>query len=236
MENKKHEILLGLTTTPGSDWRRKVDEMNKFDIKRIALFPTFLGLQQRKELYALLEKIEGLEIPHVHLRGDMELWELNLLVQKYGARVFNLHSVQEFPVLHDYSKYTKQIYLENTPGFMPSDEEIDKCNGFCVDFSHWEDGMRRKDFLYDGFAEKIKKNNIGCCHVSAIRDNASLARFHSHDTENPISDFHYFEELSEFDYLVKYTQYLPPFISLELENSFEEQLRVKKYLEKILEI
>mgnify|MGYP000054681782 CR=1 FL=1 len=48
MENK-HEILLGLTTTPNSDWKGKVEEMKKFGIKKIALFPTFLPIEKRKE-------------------------------------------------------------------------------------------------------------------------------------------------------------------------------------------
>ncbi|MDD5464316.1 MAG: hypothetical protein PHP62_04145, partial [Candidatus Moranbacteria bacterium] len=68
----KHEILLGLTTTPKSDWRGKVEEMKKFGIKQIALFPTFLKIDDRKELYKLLEDIDGLEIPHVHLRDDFK--------------------------------------------------------------------------------------------------------------------------------------------------------------------
>jgi len=38
----KRNILLGLTTTPRSDWRGKVEEIKKFKIKELALFPTFL--------------------------------------------------------------------------------------------------------------------------------------------------------------------------------------------------
>ena len=54
MGNKK--ILLGLTTTPGSDWRKKVSEIDKLGLKELALFPTCLNEQERKELYGLLEK------------------------------------------------------------------------------------------------------------------------------------------------------------------------------------
>lgn len=38
------------------------------------------------------------------------------------------------------------------------------------------------------------------------------------------------------DYVKKYKKYLSDIISIELENSFKEQLKVKQYLEKILEI
>lgn len=70
----KHKILLGLTTTPKSDWREKVKEIEKFGIKELALFPTFLSPDERKELYTLLEKTKIKNIPHVHLRDDMEEW------------------------------------------------------------------------------------------------------------------------------------------------------------------
>jgi len=53
MEKK---ILLGLTTTPKSDWREKVREIEKFRIKEIALFPTMLEMKGRKKLYGLLER------------------------------------------------------------------------------------------------------------------------------------------------------------------------------------
>ncbi|HAV11803.1 MAG TPA: hypothetical protein DCX32_04675 [Candidatus Moranbacteria bacterium] len=50
-------------------------------------------------------------------------------------------------------------------------------------------------------------------------------------------DCHYLKKNKEIDYLKKYRNYLPEYISLELENGFERQLEVKKYLEeKILNI
>lgn len=88
--NKK-EILLGLTTTPKSNWIRKIDQIDEYKIKKIALFPTFLKIEDRKELYDLLEKTCLEEIPHVHLRDDMEEWELEMYIQKYNTQVFNIH-------------------------------------------------------------------------------------------------------------------------------------------------
>ena len=48
------KILLGLTTiAEGGEWKNKVKEIDKLDIKEIALFPTCLNLAERKELYQL---------------------------------------------------------------------------------------------------------------------------------------------------------------------------------------
>lgn len=225
----KHEVLLGLTTTPKSDWRGKVEEMKKFGIKRVALFPTFLGVKERKELYGLLEQIEGLEIPHVHLReNDMENWELELFENRYKTQVYNIHQEQyEIEVLKD---ITHKIFVENRFKFIPKDV-VEKFAGICVDFSHMEDGRLRKWSRLDPIWDIIDSYKIGCCHVSAIKK----SRW------NPINlyfgfDRHSFKNFSDFDYMLKHKQYLPAYISLELENTFEQQLEAKRYLEKILEL
>jgi len=44
----KRKVLLGLTTTFGSDWRAKIKEIDKLKIQEIALFPTCLGEKNRK--------------------------------------------------------------------------------------------------------------------------------------------------------------------------------------------
>jgi len=41
-------------------------------------------------------------------------------------------------------------------------------------------------------------------------------------------------ELKDLDYMKNYEEFWPPIISLELENTFEEQLKAKEYLEKII--
>lgn len=228
MGNKK--ILLGLTTTPDSDWREKVKEIEKLKIKEIALFPTFLEAGKRKELYDLLEKTGIEKIPHVHLRpGDMPLEELEYFAKKYYTEVFNIHSPREFPLNFDYSKYKKITYLENTD-FVPNKKEIKELgNGLCVDFSHWENGIKKNNKDYVNFEELIKNNEIGCCHISGISEKLFLYKHCE-----PAYDIHTVKNLSELNYIKKYLKYLPDIISIELENSFEEQIKVKEYLEKII--
>ncbi|HAS00163.1 MAG: hypothetical protein US57_C0013G0008 [Candidatus Moranbacteria bacterium GW2011_GWC2_37_73] len=222
----KHEILLGLTTTPKSDWRGKVEEMKKFGIKKIALFPTFLRVEQRKELYELLEQIEDLEIPHVHLRDDMEQWELDLFENKYKTQLYNVH-IKHVSVL-TYRQYLSKIYVENHFCILPI-EVIESCAGICFDVSHLESSRIRRRSEYAQIIDTLKKYTVGCCHISGVNKNLF-------NIKNYFIGFdrHYMKNLKELDYIGQYRQYLPYYISLELENSFEQQLRAKEYIEKII--
>lgn len=227
MGNRK--ILLGLTTTPTSNWREKIEECKKFNITEIALFPTFIPLLERQELYKLLEKSPVKSIPHVHLRNDMETWELDLLIEKYGTQVFNIHSRKaKYNFNYEkFAKYKHMIYLENQE-HIPADSEIEMFAGYCIDFTHWASDFVRGSITrkksYRNFEEKIRKFGAGVGHVSAIR---SFLGFLNYDS-------HIMHELKDLDYMKSYLEFLPPIISLELENSFEEQLKAKAYLEKIL--
>ena len=177
MGNKK--ILLGLTTTPRSDWREKIREIEQFKIKEIALFPTALGFEERKELYFLLEKTSMESVPHVHARGqDMGPEELEYLIKKFKTKVFNLHSSNDFQNQpeyqnnYDYGILKDNIYLENTI-FNPTVAELDEYAGLCVDFSHWENfkldpALKKFDDELEALAKKYK---IGCAHISSVIKN-----------------------------------------------------------------
>ncbi len=219
MTNKK--ILLGFTTTRGSDWRKKIEDIKRLNITEIALFPTCLDLGQRQELYALLKETAVNNIPHVHLRSDMTVNEIEYLRDTYHVQYFNIHPTSsDYPFLYDYTKYASQIYVENSND-VPSLEDLNKYAGICLDFSHWETG----DGVYNGLEELVMKYPIGCCHVSAYRFVWSRLC---------MCDDHTYYNLSDFDYMKKYVQYLPDVISLELENNFDEQLKAKEYLEKLI--
>ena len=226
MENSK--ILLGLTTSPRSNWREKIEECKKFGISEVALFLTFLDLPERQELYKLLEKSPVKSIPHVHLRNDMETEEIDFLIEKYKIQVFNIHSLKSKDKF-DYeklAKYKSMIYLENQ-GRVPKESEVEMFAGFCIDFAHWASdfegsNLRRKS--YRNFEEKIRKFGVGVGHVSAIRSFLGFVN----------CDSHMMRELKELDYMKSYLDFLPPIVSLELENTFEEQLKAKAYLEEMI--
>jgi|WetSurMetagenome_2_1015567.scaffolds.fasta_scaffold104955_3 hypothetical protein len=231
----KRKILLGLTTTPGSDWREKAKEVDRLNLEEIALFPTFLEINERKELYKLLENTRLKKIPHVHLRDDMEEWELDLFDKKYETEVYNIHPCQED--LNFLKKITnkKKCFVENCEIIDELFFEIaNACGGICLDISHWEDECLKKG--YDKFPDRINDFKIGCSHISAI--SSSVGEYEHYRTKEIFNYYssHRLDKLSELDYVKKYVKYLPKYVSIELENSFQEQLKIKEYLEKIINI
>lgn len=234
--NGKKNILLGLTTTPGSDWRTKILEIDKLQIKEIALFPTFLKKEDRFELYSLLSKTHVKSIPHVHLRDKMQEDELDYLVDKYNVRVFNVHGNDDVIKKYRSSKYRGMIYVENLEKI--NDEflrSLEVFSGICLDVSHWEDiGVVQGEKSYKKFEKLLETHKIGCSHVSAMTKEAMF--YENYRTKENIKFYsrHYMRDLSELDYLKKYLKYLPNLVSIELENSFEEQLNIKSYLDKII--
>jgi len=230
------KILLGLTTTPDANWRGKIKEIKKMALKEIALFLTGIGRTERRELYSLLEDTPIENIWHVHLRNDMEVGELEYLVEKFNVKAFNIHPMSSrYPFEFDYSEFASMIYIENV-GVLPALGELKKVGGLCVDFSHWQDARLQDNQQYDfDMKAMLEIFKVGCSHISAI--SPIIEKFKDTNFPGVIYETystHRSENLEDFDYMKKYLMYLPELISLELENSFAEQLKIKTYLEKII--
>jgi len=229
------KILLGLTTTYGSDWRRSIREIDELQISEIALFPTCLKAVERKEYFLELEKTSLKSVPFTHVRTDMSRNEINFLRDKYNCHLFNIHVddlTEKF--LSDVKDIKDEFFVENGENYQINDvfwEIASKIGGLCVDFSHWHDyGTLRKDPAYQTFREKISKYKIGCSHLSAIRSNPVLKANLKGDTE-PFYSNHMLKNLHEMDYLEDYKPYLPEICAIELSDSLTEQLKVKEYIE-----
>jgi len=219
-------ILPTITTTRGSNWKEKIKEAKNLGLKEVCFFLTCLNLEQRKEFYKLAENSKIKESPLVHLRSDMELWELDYLKENYNTKVFNIHYDLKFPLLHDYSKYRDIIYVENVGD--PLDENnLKEFAGICLDISHLEDDRLLNKEKFNHNIKIIEKYPIGCNHVSAIGKETHIDK----DEGLPRYDMHHFKDLSEFDYLKKYPKgYFSNFIAIELESSLKDQLKVIEYI------
>ncbi len=225
------KILVSLTTLIGDEWKKKIEEIDALKIKEISLFLTGLAEKKRKELYALLEKTGLQEIPHVHARTDMSPAELEYLAKKYKTRAFNIHPLAEYPLSFDYSKYALLIYVENA-ALIPTDDDLEKFGGLCLDLAHWENEKLSGNAAYDQeLSGKAEKYKIGCVHISAIREKPVPTVVTAKEIKY---DSHFLKELQNLDYVKKYLAYLPDILSIELENPLKEQLEAKKYLEEIL--
>lgn len=237
MANKK--ILLGLTTITAGEWKNKVREIDELELKEIALFATCLGIEQRKELYDMLERTKLENIPHIHLRHDMESWELDYLVERFKTQVFNLHARKEvIDFIKQNEKYQDRIFVENTQ-LMNADfiDVLKNCAGVCLDLAHWESfGFLKKEKGYEILPELLKKYKIGCNHIAAVK--REQVHYHDKISGQDFYDYsdHNLNELSELDYVKKYKDYLADIISIELENPLKRQLEVREYLIKILNL
>ena len=234
------KILLGLTTVTREEWRSKVREIDELGIREISLFPTCLNINERQELYQLLEKTKLEKIPHVHLRSDMELAELDYFADRFKTKIFNIHSEKSsHPCLADYAKYHKDIYVENMEAEPPTENDLKKYAGLCIDLSHWESGCLLRGPDYKGnirMLDLAQRHKIGVNHISAIKPKPFTRHDESTDKDFYHYGSHWLENLGEMDYVKKYRNYLADIISIELENSLKRQMEVKKYLERILEL
>jgi len=224
----KTNVLPAITTFQ-SDWRAKIKEIDDIKIEEIALFPTVLNLEERKEYYDLISKTGIKSIPHVHIRDDYEEWELDFLSKYYNSKVFNTHANPATPALLDRcSKYRKQIFIENC--FVIDKkffEQVELCGGICIDFSHWCDARLLKWRGYEKFTERIDNYKVGCSHASAIlkfpyKDARYGIMYNDHEAKN----------VNDYDYLKEYLEYIPDYVSIELTNPLSFQMEVKNYLEK----
>lgn len=225
------KILVSLTTLSENGWKEKVEEISKNKIEEIALFLTGLNEKGRKELYLELGKTSVRSIPHVHIRTDMHPKELKFLIEYFKTKIFNIHPLSEYPLVYDYSDYASRIFLENAQN-VPSDEELQRFGGLCVDFTHWENETLLGNSLYEkNIRRKAEIYPIGCGHVSAVSKELTPSVI----DENKLAyDSHILKSPEELDYIKKYKKYIPDIVSLELENPISEQLEAKKYIETMI--
>lgn len=225
-------IFPAITTTDGKHLE-KIREADLLGIAEVCLFPTVLELKGREALYKFLEKSAIRKIPLVHLRSDMEIWELDFFVKNFKTEVFNIHSPRDHPFLYDHAKYRKQIYIENTLPSPFEEEEVRNFAGICIDFAHLEDSRLGEPADYHHNIQMIERFPCGCAHISAVRKTPG----YGHGVKRKVYNFHYLKKLSELDYLKRYPRsYFPPVIALELENSLAEQLKIRDHLVNLLEI
>jgi hypothetical protein len=222
-EKISERILVGITGDKENHWREKIEEIEKFGIKRVALFLERFGRKQRLKIYSVLSYSNIKEIPLVHIRNDMAREELVFLANNFSPTYFTIHE-SSFEVLEKWKGFYKKLFLEmDADDFVSELVEVKRIGGFCVDLSHFKMELRKwsKEFEYI-FKRKHIPHYFDCNHLNG------------YSPENN-DDLHIVKSLKDFDYL----RTLPKFIfgnviALEVENSIFEQLEFKKYLSEFL--
>ncbi len=214
-----------LTSTDKSQIPINLAQITKLNIKSICLFLTCLEKDERAALFDQLKKSPIVNIPFVHLRSDMDGFEIDYLIKNFNTQIFNTHSQKEHPIKYDLSKYKNQIYIENTSGEF-DEETIKDFAGICIDFSHLEHARKANETIYNKLISQIEKYPCRCCHISAIKEKPVFDK-----EQNGLRyDYHFLEEMAEIDYLIKYKKYFPEIMALELENTIEKQLEIINHL------
>lgn len=218
--------LNGDWVSPGSgDWRSFVSDASELGLAEVCLFITGLEKNGREELYGLLEKTKIKRIPLVHLRSDMAADEIEYLIKRFGAQVFNTHMERINPLEHDLSQFKDKIFIENHP--LPFDEqELQRWAGICWDAAHLEACRIKAPDVYRQNIEMMERFPIGCAHLSAIREKMPAG-------VRP--DWHTLFDLADMDYLKKYpAKFFPKVMALELTNPLSRQLEICAYVRKLL--
>jgi len=215
------EFYPSITTTPGADWRKMIEEASELGLKEVCFFPTCLGRRGRTEAMERLLR-SGIErIPLVHLRTDMGEEEITWFWDNFGTRHFNIHSPLEHPLEHDWGKYRRNILIET--GSVAINGETGGWAGVCPDFSHVENYRLLRDRRYGQHLAAIGMYPRGAAHINGIGE---LRAGHY--------DRHWVENQGQLDYLRRYLGYLPEICALEMENPIREQLRMREYLREMI--
>lgn len=229
-----NNILLGLTTIWGSDWREKIREINLLGISELALFPTVLGAEERKEFYDLLKQSHLKKTPFVHLRTDMQRWEVDFFIEYFGAEIFNIHpGAEAMQFLRENSDIKNLIYTENCLDMTDYEETLKLSAGICLDISHFEDfALRQNTPGQERFRELLNKYPVGCTHLPAVR--AEKYEALTHGERFMVYESHTLSSLSEVDYIKNHKRFIGKYNAIELSNTLREQIKIKEYLEKLL--
>lgn len=216
------KIYLGITGEKDIDWKNKIAEINKLNLKEAAVFIERFKKLQRENLYKALLKSSIKRVPLVHFRNEADKGEVRFFMENFGTRYFNIHE-DSFKILDKWKGYWKNLLLEmNYDSKVAEDVKVKKIGGFCVDLSHFKAAMAKKteEYYYTFF----RRYNIKfiCNHLNGYSPSLN-------------EDLHTITNLKDFDYL----KTLPKFvfgeiIALEVENSIKEQIKFKKYITSLL--
>ena len=226
--NLKNRIYPGITCTSAirnkDHWRSQLKEINLLGIKEVALFPTTLGVQERKVLYKELEKSCIKKIVLVHLRGeDFTEKELEYFYKRWKTRLFNCHD-NHFDLLYKkFPKFRKNIVLElNYDDKMKNKLPPNKMGGFCIDLAHLNCAKKRHKIEWDYVIKHLKDTKFMANHLNGY-------------SKVKKRDLHFVNSVKELDYLKELpTKVFGKVIGLEMENSIKKQLEFKDYIVDLL--
>lgn len=150
----------------------------------------------------------------------------------FDTKLFNTHITFRYPLQYNLEKYRKCILIKNHSNPVFTKEEIGHFGGICLDICHLEKVRLAFPSSYQQTLEIIKEYPIKANHISVL---SPYIVFRPTMTKN--YDEHHFINLKDFYYLKSIPEkFFSQYLALGLRNNISDQLKVKTYLEEMLNL
>lgn len=226
-------IVVGVVARPDSDWRGALSSVASLGITEIALFLTALDFEGRRDLYRSLDGAGLVSVPYVQLAADTKDWEPLYLSEKFGTSAFSVAArADTAKIISSLGEAHHPILLENPEekaahAFF-SDETISAAGaaGICLDAGALERDRLRDKKSYQSVIAALDHNSIGATFITPVFESRWREMMGHPQRLSSLSQLHYVKHFP--------AAYLSKIVALKLDNSLEEQLEVRAYLESFL--
>jgi hypothetical protein len=231
---KKKNILVSLMIKPKLDWRDDLDNLTSLALTEIALFFDAVTIDERREVYRLLESSGLKNIPVVHITNDWQSWELDYLTTTYQTALFIL-AIDNKALLFITSSadYAEKIILTNPATLKFSslftDEILTRSavSGVCLDLKILEQNRRSNNKKYQTTIHVLDHHALKATSLGPVSD---------HWFKNLLTPQNrHLTSLTELNYLKNIpSNCLAEMIIINCDNCLAEQIEIKKYLESFI--
>lgn len=222
MPSWEKRIIVGLTGRNAKQVITKMRDAQKLGITEAGLFLEVLHPSARRKVYDELLKTKIKSFPLVHIRNDMQKWELDFLEKLLHPKYYTIHE-STFKYLAKWKGYMKKLYLElDYNDKIAGNVHVERIGGYCIDLSHYMAACERhsKESVY--IKHHHLKRYFKCNHLNGY-------------TYKRKKDIHGVRNAMELDYLKSIPKGIfSNCIAMEMWNPVKEQLAFKKHVIKLL--
>ncbi len=228
-------ILLSISCSSSSPWRNDLEKIRESQLQECALFLNELHIDERRELYKVLETLRGLVIPFVRLASDMEAWEFDFLTATCKTSIFSCPAEPKFmSQIVSFPKYKPFISLENpmrdSHKALFTDEALtrNEFSGVCLNLAILERDRRRNKKKYNSSIHTLDHHPLIATLLSPLPSAwfRRLLSFHSRRLTT-LSDLQYIRHIP--------SNQLAATLVIASENTLDEQLEIKEYIRLLVE-
>jgi|GEM_PF-4865338 len=234
MQNEPKKFLIGLRVSKKIDWQNYLGWLNVSQEKEIALLLAQSSIDDRRELYKGLEKIDNLKIPYIEISSTFEAWELDYLTSTFQTGIFGIDaSPAAFSFVSTMSKYSTNIALKNTNSKdsynLFTDESLTRAGVLSIglDLAALEHDRLYNKKTYQSSVHALDHHNLSVIHIKPF-----VAAWYKRWL--PVKPLR-LTSLAELHY-IKYVpaNYISNLVILDNNNLPEEQLEIKAYIATII--